>query len=164
MKYCIECGTKLIIKNIAAEGDLPYCAICQKVFFPIFNTTILVAVLNENKTKICLLKQNYVHSNFMVLVAGYIKKEETAEECVKREVKEELGVFVDNIKYVSSYYHKKSNALMLGFYALSKEEKLTLQKEEVDNAEWVDIEKAETLLKPDSTGYKHWINVLDFIR
>ncbi len=163
MKYCYECGTKLTLKNIPAEGELPYCPSCQKVYFPIFNTTILAAVLNADKTKVCLLKQNYVHSDFMVLVAGYIKKEETAEECVNREIKEELGLSVDSISYVSSYYHAKSNALMLGFYATTNEEKLTLQKEEVDQAQWIDINEAEKLLKIGSTGYKHWLNVLNKI-
>lgn len=161
MKYCTECGHTLIMKPCGDEGDIPFCEACQLFRFPTFGVSVLVVVFNPSKTHVCLLKQNYVHKNHMVLIAGYVQKGETLEQTVAREVLEETGLKVQKMHFTVSYYHEKSQALMAGFGAVSSHEDITLTSSEVDGANWVEIQQALTELRPDSTGQKHLKHILD---
>ena len=84
MKYCFECGTKLIEKPLKNEGNIPYCEKCGEYRFPIFSTAVSMIVKNPDQTKILLIQQYGKGQN--VLVAGYINKGENAEHAVEREV------------------------------------------------------------------------------
>ena len=71
MKYCMACGTKLVAKYLDGEGEIPYCETCGEFRFPVFNTAVSMIVMNEDKTKIVLIKQ-YGRPHY-ILVAGYIQ-------------------------------------------------------------------------------------------
>lgn len=133
--YCPVCGEKLSEKIIGDEGKVPYCSWCQKPWFPSSNICVIAAVFSESG-KIALIRQSYRDAERFVCVAGYVKEGETAEEAVKREVLEEIGVNICGIKYIKSCYHHKSDNLMLGFAARAIEEKFTLSGE-VMEAEWM---------------------------
>lgn len=150
--YCPYCGDKLIKKEIGDEGLIPYCKKCEIPLWDTFTTSIIAAVLNE-ENEIALLKQKYVSSNHHVCVAGIMKPNETAEETVIREVKEEIGQEVKKIEYIGSYFYEKKETLMLAFQVLVKKQELKLSKE-VDSAEWIDLEKADKYLRQDSIAYK----------
>ena len=160
MSYCVQCGRELSVQLVPNEGEIPFCPVCRKLYFPSFNTTVLVAVFDSSYRRICLLRQNYVHQDYMVLVAGYVKKGETAENAALREVKEELGFDLNSLHFVSSYYHEKSNALMLGFYGVTEKTHFILQKEEVDAACWVDTNQTLSSLKPENIGFTHLQTIL----
>ena len=81
MKYCEQCGNKLILKNIEKEGEIPYCSSCDKLYFPMFNTAVSMIALNPQKDKILLIKQYGKNRN--ILVAGYVNKGENAEETIQ---------------------------------------------------------------------------------
>lgn len=83
--YCPECGTRTTKKQIGDEGLIPYCEVCKKPYFDYFGQCIIVAVINEQQ-EIALLKQEHISRTNWVLVAGYMKKGETAEESAIREV------------------------------------------------------------------------------
>ena len=44
MKYCVECGTKLIYKELENEGMIPYCEKCHEYRFPIFSSAVFARV------------------------------------------------------------------------------------------------------------------------
>ena len=77
MKYCSECGTKLIEKECGIDGLVPYCPTCKQFRFPMFNSAISTIIFNPTKDKILLIKQ--YGKDFNVLVAGYITKGENAK-------------------------------------------------------------------------------------
>lgn len=77
MKYCLECGTELVMKESEGEGQVPYCNACEMFRFPIFSTAISTAVLNREKNKILLIQQ-YNRPDY-ILLAGYVNKGEDAE-------------------------------------------------------------------------------------
>lgn len=56
MKYCLECGTALVMKEADGEGQVPYCNACEMFRFPIFSTAISTAVLNKGE------KQDFINS------------------------------------------------------------------------------------------------------
>ena len=90
MKYCMHCGHKLDEKYLMGEGMVPYCPECQEFRFPVYNTAVSMIVMNKELDKVLLIKQ-YGRDSY-ILVAGYVNKGEDAEDAVKREVGEEMGL------------------------------------------------------------------------
>ena len=159
-RYCTICGERLVGKEIGDEGILPYCQSCWRPYFSIFNVSVLVAVMKDDK--VLLIKQNYISQNNWVLVAGYIQKRETAEETVIREVEEETGLKVREGKYITSYFHEKDEMLMLGFLVFVDDDRCVPGKE-VDELGWFSINEAVGLIREGSTAQKHIMNVRKYL-
>lgn len=111
-QYCGQCGKPT--DDHATERAL-YCPACDHLFFPRINPCIVVLV---QKAQSILLAQSKVsHSGLFGLIAGFIEPGETAEQCVLRELAEEVNISVCNLQYHRSQSWPFSNALMLGFSA-----------------------------------------------
>lgn len=145
MKYCIECGTKLIEKELEKEGMVPYCSSCKEYRFPVFNTAVSIIVMNPAKDKILLIQQ-YGAKEY-ILVAGYVNKGEDAEHAVARELQEETGLKALNIQYNRSSYYVPSNTLMLNFFCIAEKETLDGLTDEIDYANWFTVEEAKKNIK-----------------
>lgn len=159
MKYCYECGTKLIKKELEGEGIIPYCTKCEQYRFPIFSTAVSMIVQNPQKDKILLIQQYNTKNN--VLVAGYINKGEFAENAVIREIKEEIGLDVTELKFNKSEYFKPSNTLMLNFSCVVSDEDLSvINTDEVDKAQWFSFDDAKANIMPNSLAERF---LTDFI-
>jgi NAD+ diphosphatase len=153
--YCPQCGQALGSRVLGDEGSVPYCENCQRPFFGFSYPCVIVAVLNEHR-EIALIKQHWLTMANWVLVAGYIKPGETAENCVIREVFEETGLKPYEVEYLSSYYHEKRDCLMLAYLAqVMKAE--SGQSAEVDDIAWFGLDDAGANLKPGSIAEKVYI-------
>lgn len=151
-KFCPTCGNKLIKKNIGDEGLLPYCEICKIPYWETFTQSIICAVINEYN-EVALLKQNYISTDNYVLVSGIIKKGETAEETLMREIQEELGLKAISLNSIKTYYYKEKEMLMNGFIAKAFKEDFKLSSE-VDNAIWIPISDALAFLRENGIAWK----------
>ena len=78
-----------------------------------------VCLLTDGAGKYALIRQTYATRNY-VCVAGFIKEHETAEQTALREIREETGLEVLNMQYISSYYYPKHDNLMLGYLCTVK--------------------------------------------
>lgn len=145
-KYCPECGSKLIPKEIGDEGQVPYCLNCERPLFDMFSSCIIVLVVNEND-EAALLKQGYISQQYYTLVAGYMKPGETAEECARREVWEEIGIDLDELKLIGTYWFGLKDQLMIGFISRAKKTDFKLSGE-VDEARWVPVKQAIKMVHP----------------
>ena len=76
-----------------------------------------------------------------------MKPGETAEYTAAREVEEEIGVPVEKLRFVGTYWFGKKDMLMIGFIAEAKKRELKLSGE-VDAAEWVDASRAIDMVHP----------------
>lgn len=150
--HCPHCGEKLIQKEIGDEGLVPYCESCAMPFWDMFSTSVICAVVNE-QNEVALLRQNYVSVTNYVCVAGIMKMGENAEDTVVREVREELGVDVESVRYIRSYAYEKKEMLMLGFCAAAKKKAFKLSGE-VDMAEWVPLGEALGKLREGSIAWQ----------
>ncbi|MBU1145780.1 MAG: NUDIX domain-containing protein [Firmicutes bacterium] len=137
MMYCSLCGKKLELKNIHNEGEIPFCKECHKLYFPRIDIAI-IAILTNDKSEVCLTNQNK-EGKYKVLIAGFVKPNETLEECVIREIKEEVGIDVLSCSYLNSYHYDTNNVLMVGFHAKTSQSDFLIDKEEIDNAAWYDL-------------------------
>ncbi|MBD5129687.1 MAG: NUDIX domain-containing protein [Ruminococcaceae bacterium] len=145
-KYCPDCGEKLIMKPIGDEGDVPFCERCSRPWFDMFSSAVIVLVVNEYG-EVVLLQQDYMSAEYRVLVSGYIKPGESAEDTARREVAEEIGVELTENRLVGTYWFEKKGMMMIGFIAHAKKAELKLSGE-VDSAEWVAAEEAINLVHP----------------
>ena len=150
--FCPKCGTHTTSRDLGDEGLVPYCPQCQTVLFDSPTPAILAVVIDE-AGRVVLLRQPHVTNTHWVLVAGYIKSGETAETAAQREVREETGLLVYDLRYIASFYHDKTDNLMLG-YLVRARGSLVTESPEVERAESFDPAEAEALLRPGSVAHK----------
>lgn len=150
--YCPHCGKKLIQKEIGDEGLIPYCDSCQVPLWDMFTTSVICAVVNEQR-EVALIRQDYVSTSNYVCVAGIMKLGESAEDAAIREIKEEIGQDVQRLTFIKTYPYEKKEMLMVGFKALVKKANLTLSRE-VDSAQWFPFEQALGKLREGSIAWQ----------
>lgn len=158
MKYCFECGTELHDKPLDGEGMVPYCETCQTYRFPIFNTAVSMEVLNPAQDKVILIQQYGRSRN--ILVAGYVNRGESVEHTVVREVEEELGLHVSNVRFNMSQFFEPSNTLMVNFSCVADTEDLSRKTDEVDYAHWYTFDEAREAVFPGSLAEKFLVNFI----
>lgn len=159
MNYCIECGARLELRDCPGEGMIPYCPVCKAFRFPIFSTAVSMEVLNPSKDHILLIRQYGKHRN--ILVAGYVNRGECAEHTVVREVREEMGLHVSEVRFQKSKFFEPSNTLMLNFSCVADTEDLSGITPEVDSAQWYSFEQAAEQIAPNSLAQEflnHFLN------
>lgn len=148
-KYCPLCGRELEEKYSWDEGGVPYCSYDNIMYFDTPKPCVVVAVIKDNQ--ILLLKQSYIFKNSKVLVSGYVTNGETVEETVHREVKEETGIEVGNIKYLGSNYLKAKEIIMLTYMAEYVDGEIN-KSSEVEWVDWSNLEDALCEMSEDEIG------------
>ena len=147
--YCPKCGSKLEEKYSWDEGGVPYCAKDDLMFFDVPKPCVMVAVIKDDE--ILLLKQSYIYKNSKVLISGYIGVDEKAEDTVVREVYEETGIKVDNVKFLGTEYIEGKELLMLTFMAFYKEGNI-VKSDEVEDVSWEKLDESLELMNEDIIG------------
>ena len=150
-KFCPKCGRKLEMFSCWDEGEVPYCSVDNILYFDTPKPCIVVGVVKGDE--ILLLKQSYIYKNSKVLISGYIDQDECAEDTVSREVIEEAGIEVENIKYLGSDFVEGKELLMITFMAEYKLGEIK-KSDEVEEIGWVRIDNALSEMKEDKIGTK----------
>lgn len=157
--YCKKCGEKLTLRFCEDEGLVPYCDNCEKYIFPQFSVAVSMVVTNRNQDKILLAK--HVEDEDFILFAGYVKKGETVEKAIPRELKEELGLDVVKCKYMASRYHDQRDVLMINFIVIVEDNKpIKLNVKELAEVKWCDFTEAAELIRKGSTAEFFLTNAL----
>jgi NAD+ diphosphatase len=136
--FCAVCGTK---SNLDNTGWCRRCPACKAQHFPrVDPVVIMLPVLGER----CLLGRNArrAGARFSCL-AGFVEPGERLEEAVAREVFEEAGLTVTHARYVASQPWPFPSSLMCGFIAPVTDDKVTIDKTELETARW--FSRAEVL-------------------
>ncbi len=115
------------------------CPDCGKLVFPRLNPAVIVCVRDPQRDKIVLTR--YARGRYMpidALVAGFVEIGETIEDCVKREVREELGLEVDNITYYKSQPWGVAGDVLSGYWCdVVGDPTLHMDTDELGRAAWV---------------------------
>lgn len=133
LHYCPVCGEKLRLRAHPDGGSVAWCESCADWRFPLFSTAVSVAVLDPERRRTLLIRQ-YGESD-AVFVAGYVDKGETAEDAVRREVREELGMTAEDLRFHRSRWYAPSETLML-HYSCTVREPEARPNREVDSWFW----------------------------
>lgn len=111
-KFCGRCGTRTEIKP---DERAIICPECSHIVFPKIAPAVIVAIVCNDK--ILLARNTNFPGNWYSLIAGYVDVGESLEETLAREVKEEVGLDITNIRYYKSQPWPLSGSLMIGFVA-----------------------------------------------
>ena len=161
LTFCPDCGEKLIDREIGDEGLVPFCEKCNRPWFPMFSTCVIVLVATKDENEVLLLRQNYISTRYFNLVSGYMKPGETAEETARREVQEEVGIELDSLELVKTYWFEKKDMLMIGFIGKTEKTDVKLSGE-VDGAKWFAPEEGINYVHPQ--GSVSYAVVEEFLR
>jgi NAD+ diphosphatase len=134
-QFCSRCGTEV---EHSHKERVKRCPNCDYSMYPRLAPAIIVRVQRQTGTgpQILLARgPNYPPGWYSVL-AGFVEPGETLEECVEREVFEEVGIKVKNIRYFGSQPWPFPHSLMLGFTADYESGEFNLQEEEIEEAKW----------------------------
>ena len=142
-KFCGRCG------NVTIRGNHERSIICPKcgnTVYPRISPVVIVAVRNGDKL---LMAHNIDNPNpRLFLISGFVEIGESLEQAVKREVLEEAGLHVKNIRYFGSQPWPFSDSLIAGYTAeLDGDDTIHMQEAELSEAMWVkreDIPEYET--------------------
>ncbi len=133
-RFCGRCGSPMVPAPDERRLD---CPSCKASVYPRIDPCVIVAVHDGDR----LLMTKYAGRavSWFVLIAGFIEVGETAEDAVRREVMEEAGVEVTDIRYYGSQPWGIPGNLTLGFTArLSGSDEITIDRRELADARWFD--------------------------
>jgi NAD+ diphosphatase len=130
-RYCGQCGHEMT----RVDWELAtHCHSCGHRCYPRISPCIIVAIKHQDKI---LLAQGRHHKLQMYsTLAGFVESGETLEEAVHREVFEEVGVRVKNLRYFGSQPWPFPHSLMCGFLADYKEGEIKIDEHEILDAKW----------------------------
>ena len=135
-RFCGRCGG--VLRHDRHQRMLK-CPVCGNEVYPKIAPAVIVAVTSGEK----LLLTKYsgrVYKRY-ALIAGFTEIGETAEETVEREVMEEVGLRVKNIRYYATQPWGTDSNLLIGYFAdLDGDPDITLDHDELAVAEWFDRE------------------------
>lgn len=138
-KFCGICGAPMQKSTDISKK----CTNCGKEIWPLLATAIIVLIhkkpyegCSPAEEEVLLVRAKNFRSNHYGLVAGFVETGETLEEAVHREVKEEVGLTISNVRYFASQPWPYPCGLMVGFNADYVSGNITLQQEEIAKGGW----------------------------
>lgn len=131
-KFCGKCGAPTQHKP---DERALICPACHTVFYPKISPAVIVAI--TSKDRLLLARNVNFPGNWFSLIAGYVDVGETLEEALKREVNEEVGLAIKNIRYYKSQPWPLSGSMMVGFIAEADENQpIAIDNKEIAEAAW----------------------------
>lgn len=129
--FCGRCGAATVDST---EELARVCTVCGFVIYPRIAPAIIVAVVREGQ--ILLARGIRFTGCLYSVIAGFVEPGETLEECVRREIREETGVEVCNIRYFASQPWPFPDSLMVAYTAEYAGGELVIDPKELVAAGW----------------------------
>lgn len=133
-RFCGQCGSamSLVSWELAA-----LCNKCGHRCYPRIAPCVLVGIIKDKQ--ILLARSSRHRKGFFSILAGFVESAETLEQAAVREVKEEVGVDITNLRYVGSQPWPFPHSLMTGFIADYAGGDIVCQPQEIEEAYWFDL-------------------------
>ena len=138
-QYCSCCGAKL-------EEFTPIskkCTQCHEEYWPQLSVAVIVLIRRQHKA--LLVRAKNFRKHFFGLVAGFVETGETLEEALQREVREETGLSICNLRYHYSQPWPYPSGLMIGYFADYDSGELRIDESELIEGDWFDADHLPTL-------------------
>lgn len=133
-RFCGSCGRPM---QQAVGHRMMQCGPCRVQQYPRLSPSMIVVVSHGDE--IVLARSPRFVPGIYSALAGYVEPNETVEQCVAREVYEEVRLEIKNIRYIASQNWPFPHALMLGYHAEYKSGEIIPQPEEIEDAQWFNI-------------------------
>ncbi len=130
-QFCNRCGA---LNKKLLDSAIMHCSQCHTDHYPVISPCIMALIC---RGEYCLLA-HHIRSQKPVYtaLAGFVEPGETLEQTLHREVKEEVGFTVDNLRYFSSQSWPFPSQLMIAFLADYQSGSLALDQSELHHADW----------------------------
>jgi NAD+ diphosphatase len=140
-RFCSNCGAETRVVDAGWRRD---CPTCKMQHFPRTDPVVIMLAIDGER---CLLgRSGRFAANSWSCLAGFVEPGETIEEAVRREVREEAGVVVGNVKYFRSQPWPFPSSLMIGCHAQALSRELIVDHNELEGARWFDREEMASML------------------
>ena len=149
-QFCGRCGTKT---ELDEKDMMLKCPKCGQVHYPRIAPAIIVAIRNGDE--LLMAKHSYHDNIRYALIAGFVEPGESIEEAVHREVLEEVGIKIKNLKYLKSQSWPFPNSLMLGFEAEYDSGDIKVDGDEIVKAKW--FKKDEIIRYGSDISISDWL-------
>lgn len=140
--FCAVCGSAT--EDVGGDWGRR-CSSCGHVTYPRISPAILALIHDGDRV---LLTHKPGWSKTYSLVAGFVEPGESLETCVEREVREEVGVRLNDIRYVGSQPWPFPHQLMIGFTAQYAGDEIAIDQVELDDARWFHVDDLPQLPAP----------------
>lgn len=107
----------------------------------------VICLVHDSERQMLLARNTSWHENYYSILAGFVEAGESLENCVRREVREEVGAELENLTYLGSQPWPFPRSLMVGFHAVADSTRELLPADgEIAHAMWVDVEEVKRAL------------------
>jgi NAD+ diphosphatase len=130
-RFCANCGHAT---EVVRGGWSRRCPRCSAEHFPRVDPVVIMLV--EHDEKVLLGRQPHYPADRYSALAGFVEVGESIEDAVAREVKEEAGIAVADVRYVASQPWPVPSSLMIGCRAVALSQELTIDTTELEDARW----------------------------
>lgn len=144
-RFCGRCGTPTAMKS----GELAMaCPSCGLLAYPRISPAVMVLV--RDGEKLLLARGAHFKAGVFSALAGFVEPGETLEQCAAREVREEVGIEIANLRYFHSQPWPFPNSLMVAFFADYAGGTITPDPKEIEAADWFAPDALPSLPDPVS--------------
>lgn len=144
-RFCGSCGKAMV--QVPGERAMR-CDRCDLRNYPRISPSMIVLITRGDE--VLLARSPRFVSGMYSTLAGFAEPGESAEECVVREVREEVSLEVRNIQYRGSQCWPFPHSMMLGFHAEYASGEIVPQADEIEDARWFSIHALPPLPAPRS--------------
>ena len=133
-QFCGRCGTRTEPKR---DERVRICPACKLAAYPRVAPAVMALV--KRGTELLLARSPHFPPGMYSALAGFVEPGESLEQCIAREVAEEVGVRVKNLRYFASQPWPFPHSLMIAFVCEWASGELKLQAGEIDDAKWFEV-------------------------
>jgi len=151
-RYCAACGHATRVKE---AGYLRECDACGAQHFP--RTDPVVIMLVHDGARCLLGRQAGWPARMWSALAGFVEAGETLEDAVRREVMEEAGIRVGDVRYHASQPWPFPSSLMIGCIARARADAITVDESELEDARWFPRETVLRALRDPTAGGEFFV-------
>lgn len=144
-RFCTACASPVTVSD---THDALACSACGRLHFPPISPAVIVLV--QRGRQALLGRSARFPEGVYSTLAGFVEPGESLEECVHREIFEEVGVRVHHLHYFGSQPHPFPHSLMVGFVADWLEGDIRIDEDEIEDARWFDADDLPGLPHPMS--------------
>lgn len=147
-RFCGSCGSK----NTETEAELArFCPCCGRIEYPRITPAVIVLIVNSEGKALLAHNKKFVPDIYS-LIAGFTEAGENLETTVVREIREEVGIEVEDVRYVVSQPWPFPFSLMVGFTARYKSGDVKPDGTEIEDARWFSSDNLPKLPGPGSVS------------
>jgi NAD+ diphosphatase len=138
--YCGACGAATVARTSERSRECPACGLMA---YPRLAPAVM-ALVRRGRELLLARSPRFAKGVYSAL-AGFVEPGETLEQCLEREVKEEVGIRVRGVRYFASQPWPFPHSLMIAFFAEHDSGEIRIDGAEIEDARWFDIENFENL-------------------